>query len=100
MQEFPSLSLSRKEFLNTDMALGLEFEQGLIGGAAFDETGATTVDLVKQADAVLLDAVGGYKWESLDIAVTPEKDLLGLPSELQLFSNLRTADIYSVGMQK
>ncbi|GFO72689.1 3-isopropylmalate dehydrogenase [Bathymodiolus japonicus methanotrophic gill symbiont] len=86
------------DFLNTDMALGLEFEHGLIGGAAYDETGspfpATTVELVKQADAVLLGAVGGYKWESLDIAVRPEKGLLGLRSELQLFSNLRPAILY------
>ena len=85
-------------YLNADMNLGLEFEEGLIGGAAYDETGSPfpekTVDLVKQADAVLLGAVGGYKWESLDIAVRPEKGLLGLRSELQLFSNLRPAILY------
>ncbi|BCG63674.1 MAG: 3-isopropylmalate dehydrogenase [Methyloprofundus sp.] len=86
------------EYLNTDMDLGLEFEYGLIGGAAYDETGSpfpdATIALVKQADAVLLGAVGGYKWESLDIAVRPEKGLLGLRSELQLFSNLRPAILY------
>lgn len=85
-------------YLNADMNLGLEFEQGLIGGAAYDETGSplpeATLKLVKQADAVLLGAVGGYKWESLDIAVRPEKGLLGLRSELQLFSNLRPAILY------
>ncbi|RLA18224.1 MAG: 3-isopropylmalate dehydrogenase, partial [Gammaproteobacteria bacterium] len=62
-------------YLNADMDLGLEFEQGLIGGAAYDETGSpfpeATLRLAKQADAVLLGAVGGYKWESLDIAVRP-----------------------------
>ncbi len=86
------------EYLNADMNLGLEFEHGLIGGAAYDATKLpfpdATIDLVKQADAVLLGAVGGYKWESLDIAVRPEKGLLGLRSELQLFSNLRPAILY------
>ena len=86
------------EFLNEDMALGLEFENGLIGGAAYDETGSpfpdATLALTKAADAILLGAVGGYKWESLDIAVRPEKGLLGLRSELELFSNLRPAILY------
>jgi 3-isopropylmalate dehydrogenase len=86
------------DYLNADMDLGLEFEHGLIGGAAYDETGSpfpdATIALVKQADAILLGAVGGYKWESLDIAVRPEKGLLGLRSELQLFSNLRPAILY------
>ncbi|SMG65886.1 3-isopropylmalate dehydrogenase [methanotrophic bacterial endosymbiont of Bathymodiolus sp.] len=85
-------------YLNTDMGLGLEFEQGLIGGAAYDATGTpfpeATVELVKKADAILLGAVGGYQWESLDIALRPEKGLLGLCSELQLFSNLRPAILY------
>ena len=85
-------------YLNAEMDLGLEFEEGLIGGAAYDETGSplpeATLNLVKQADAVLLGAVGGYKWESLDISLRPEKGLLGLRSELQLFSNLRPAILY------
>jgi 3-isopropylmalate dehydrogenase len=47
--------------------------------------------MAREADAILLGAVGGYKWESLDISVRPEKGLLGLRSELVLFSNLRPA---------
>ena len=86
------------EFLNTDMDLGLEFENGLIGGAAYDEHASPfpqqTIDLVNAADAVLLGAVGGKKWEALDISVRPEKGLLGLRSELKLFSNLRPALLY------
>lgn len=86
------------EYLNSDMGLDLEFEWGLIGGAAYDATGTpfpvATVELVKQADAILLGAVGGYTWESLDISLRPEKGLLGLRSELQLFSNLRPAILY------
>lgn len=84
--------------LNAEMNLGLVFENGLIGGAAYDVHGTPfpqqTIDLVKQADAVLLGAVGGPKWESLDISVRPEKGLLGLRSELELFSNLRPAILY------
>ena len=84
--------------LNTDFGLNAEMENGLIGGAGYDAHGhplpEQTLQLVKDADAVMLGAVGGYKWESLDIAVRPEKGLLGLRSELELFSNLRPAILY------
>ncbi|MCK5728770.1 MAG: 3-isopropylmalate dehydrogenase, partial [Methylococcales bacterium] len=86
------------EVLNADMNLDLTFENGLIGGAAYDVHKTPfpqqTIDLVKEADAVLLGAVGGKKWESLEIALRPEKGLLGLRSELELFSNLRPALLY------
>lgn len=86
------------EALNTELSLGLEFEYGLIGGAAYDVHGSPfpqeTLDLAKQSDAILLGAVGGYKWESLDISVRPEKGLLGIRSELELFANLRPAILY------
>ena len=78
--------------------LDVAFEYGLIGGAAYDEAGtplpAETVTISKDADAILLGAVGGYKWESLDIRVRPEKGLLGIRSELNLFANLRPAILY------
>jgi len=84
--------------LNIELNLGLEFEYGLIGGAAYDVHGSPfpqqTLDLAKQSDAILLGAVGGYKWESLDISVRPEKGLLGIRSELELFANLRPAILY------
>ena len=86
------------ECLNADYGLNAEMEQGLVGGSAYDETGSplpeATLKLAKEADAVLLGAVGGYKWESLDISVRPEKGLLGLRSELELFANLRPAILY------
>jgi 3-isopropylmalate dehydrogenase len=86
------------ETLDTELNLGLEFEYGLIGGAAYDVHGSPfpqqTLDLAKQSDAILLGAVGGYKWESLDISVRPEKGLLGIRSELELFANLRPAILY------
>ena len=75
--------------------LDIELDEGLVGGAAYDATGTplpeATLDMAHEADAILLGAVGGYKWESLDISVRPEKGLLGLRSELGLFSNLRPA---------
>ena len=75
--------------------LDIELDEGLVGGAAYDATGTplpeATLDMAREADAILLCAVGGYKWESLDISVRPEKGLLGLRSELGLFSNLRPA---------
>jgi len=78
--------------------LDIELEYGLIGGAAYDETGTPlpdeTIRISKGADAILLGAVGGYKWESLDISVRPEKGLLGIRSELNLFANLRPAILY------
>lgn len=78
--------------------LDIELEEALIGGTAYDATGTPlpeeTLRLAREADAVLLGAVGGYKWESLDISVRPEKGLLGLRSNLELFANLRPAILY------
>src|SRR4051794_2128662 len=72
------------------------FEEALIGGIAYDETGhplpAATLDLCRKADAVLLGAVGGPKWDSLDPKLRPEVGaLLPLRAELQLFANVRPA---------
>jgi len=84
--------------LNKDFGLNAEMENGLVGGSAYDDSGSplpeATLQLAKDSDAVLLGAVGGYKWESLDISVRPEKGLLGLRSELELFANLRPAILY------
>jgi len=78
--------------------LGIERGHGLIGGASIDEHGIPltedTLERARKADAVLLGAVGGYRWESLDISVRPEKGLLGLRAGLDLFANLRPAILY------
>ena len=75
--------------------LPIEVDEGLLGGTAYDATGTplpqATLDMAKAADAVLLGAVGGPKWEPLDIAVRPEKGLLGMRAALGLFANLRPA---------
>ncbi len=86
------------ESLRQDFSLAIEMEHALVGGAAYDAhqhpLPPQTLALAKQADAVLLGAVGGHKWETLEIALRPEKGLLGLRSELGLFSNLRPAILY------
>ena len=71
-----------------------ETDEQLIGGAAIDATGEplpqATLDASKQADAVLLGAVGGPKWDTTNPdAPRPEQGLLGLRKELGLFANLR-----------
>ncbi len=70
----------------------------LVGGAAYDVHGVPladeTLEKAKQSDAILLGAVGGYQWESLDISVRPEKGLLSLRSNLELFANLRPAYLF------
>ena len=85
------------EALNRD-GLGVELEQGLVGGAAYDATGTPlpdeTLARARAADAILLGAVGGPKWEPLERALRPEKGLLGLRAGLELFSNLRPAVLY------
>jgi 3-isopropylmalate dehydrogenase len=71
---------------------------GLLGGAAYDETGSPfpdeTIRIAKECDSILLGAVGGPKWESLERSLRPERGLLGIRSELELFSNLRPAILY------
>ena len=70
----------------------------LAGGAAIDQYGRClpeeTVETAKKADAVLLGAVGGPKWDDLPGDQRPEKALLGLRKELGLFANLRPAIMF------
>ncbi|WP_048306062.1 3-isopropylmalate dehydrogenase [Halomonas sp. PR-M31] len=79
--------------------LDIELEDALVGGAGFDAEGdplpKTTLEKAQAADAILLGAVGGPKWDSLeDIQKRPEKGLLGLRKHLGLFANLRPALLY------
>jgi 3-isopropylmalate dehydrogenase len=79
---------------------GHQFEtpEALIGGIAIDRTGAAlpeeTVALCRRADAVLLGAVGGPKWDNPQAAVRPEQGLLRLRKELGLFANLRPVALF------
>jgi 3-isopropylmalate dehydrogenase len=77
--------------------LDFEFTEALLGGAAIDATGLPlpeeTLSACKRSDAVLLAAIGGYKWDSLPRAQRPETGLLGMRAGLGLFANLRPAII-------
>ncbi|MGH1441042.1 MAG: 3-isopropylmalate dehydrogenase [Cellvibrionaceae bacterium] len=85
--------------LNQKMNLGIQYEEGLIGGCSIDANGIpltdATVEQARKSDAILLGAVGGPKWDGLDRAIRPEKGLLKIRADLDLFSNLRPAILYS-----
>ncbi|MET4694087.1 3-isopropylmalate dehydrogenase [Endozoicomonas lisbonensis] len=79
-------------------SLDIEVSHALVGGAAIDAEGtplpAETLKLAKQSDAILFGAVGGPKWDDQPMTNRPEKGLLGLRSELDLFANLRPAILF------
>lgn len=78
--------------------LKFEMEEALLGGCAVDATGdpypEATRKLAREADAVLLGAVGGPKWDSNPREQRPERGLLGIRKDLGLFANLRPAVLY------
>ena len=75
--------------------LDIEWEEELLGGASIDKHGVPLTDAALkkagEADAVLMGAVGGAKWDTLPFDVRPERGLLGLRKGLDLFANLRPA---------
>ena len=94
----PEVSSIAKELLSLidqKYSLGLELNEGLIGGVAYEETGdplpQETLDKAKISEAILLGAVGGPKWDQLSSEKRPEKGLLGIRSEFDFFANLRPA---------
>src|SRR5215470_9400031 len=76
-------------------ATSFEFETALIGGAAIDAAGdplpPATLALCERSQAILFGAVGGPRWDSLPQEQKPERGLLGIRKELDLFANLRPA---------
>jgi 3-isopropylmalate dehydrogenase len=76
-------------------ALAFEVSEGLVGGASFEAHGTPLTDEVmaeaQRVDAVLFGAVGGPKWDNLEFAKKPERGLLRLRKEMDLFANLRPA---------
>lgn len=83
---------------NDKYALGFELSFDDLGGAAIDRYGVPLADetlaRARAADAVLLGAVGGPKWDTIDPAIRPERGLLKIRSQLGLFGNLRPAILY------
>jgi len=86
------------EKLNEMFDVQFTTESQPVGGAAYEMHGhplpESTLSLAKSSDAVLLGAVGGPQWEAIDRQLRPEKALLGLRSEMDLFSNLRPAMLF------
>jgi len=86
------------QIIASKLDIKINLNEALVGGAAYEATGHplpdTTLDAAKKADGVLLGAVGGPKWESIDFNLRPERALLGLRSSLGLYANLRPARIF------
>jgi 3-isopropylmalate dehydrogenase len=86
------------EWFRDRRGLAAEIAEDLVGGIAFDKSGtplsAATLQKAKEADAVLLGAVGGPKWANVPYDKRPEAGLLALRKELGLFANLRPAIVF------
>ena len=93
----PEIMAQAVRVLNA-LDLQFEMEEALVGGCAVDATGnplpEATLQLARAADAILLGAVGGPKWDSHPRNQRPELGLLGIRKELALFANLRPAILY------
>ena len=97
----PEIVAEATKVLNVIKSSGvsIEMEHGLIGGAGYDEKKSPlpeeTIALADQADAILLGAVGGPQYESVERHLRPEQGLLDIRAHLNLFANLRPALLYS-----
>ena len=86
------------DFLSKKKNLKIDLTEELIGGASIDKFGTPlseeTLKRVKTSDAIILGAVGGPKWEKLDFEIRPERGLLKIRKELDLFANFRPAIVF------
>ncbi len=97
--EITAQAVKVMEVCRDEFGVDIRWEEALVGGAGYDAAGhplpPETLAKALAADAVLLGAVGGPKWDKLpDISLRPERGLLGIRKELQLFGNLRPALLY------
>lgn len=85
-------------WINDHTELNIETEDGLIGGASYDEFGNpfddSTLEKCRKSDAIMLGAVGGPKWDDVEYNLRPEAGLLKLRKALDLFANLRPALVF------
>jgi len=97
-KEIVAQALKVINLLNANHGMSMNLVEGVIGGSAYDETGSPlpkeTIVTAKECDSILLGAVGGPQWESLERELRPERGLLGIRAELDLFSNIRPAILY------
>ena len=86
------------EWFDKRDALSFDIEEGLAGGASYDQHGTPlteeTMALALDCDATLFGAVGGPKWDELDFSLKPERGLLRLRKDMDLFANLRPAVVF------
>ena len=95
--EIMAVAVDVLKVVSSQFNFHLEFQEAPIGGVAIDATGNPlpdqTLEMCRNSDAVLLAAIGGYKWDNLPRHQRPETGLLGLRAGLGLFANLRPAKI-------
>lgn len=95
--EIMAIAVDVLKAISKKFEIQFEFQEALIGGSAIDATGeplpAASLETCRNSDAVLLAAIGGYKWDNLPRHQRPETGLLGLREGLGLFANLRPAKI-------
>jgi 3-isopropylmalate dehydrogenase len=86
------------DWFQDNRGMSFDVSHDLVGGSAYDEYGTPCADQTlaraQSVDAVLLGAVGGPKYDSLDFSVKPERGLLRLRKEMDLFANLRPAQCF------
>ena len=86
------------QWFGENRGLNFDVSEDLVGGASYDKHGTPlhddTMAKAQEVDAVLLGAVGGPKYDDLDFSVKPERGLLRLRKEMDLFSNLRPAQCF------
>jgi len=86
------------EWFDRNRAVSFSVKHGLVGGAAIDGEGTPLTDATMRAamdaDAVLFGAVGGPKWDDLPFEMKPERGLLRLRKDMELFANLRPATVF------
>lgn len=86
------------DFFSQKKKLNIELNEELVGGASIDKYGSPlseeTLSRIKKSDAIILGAVGGPKWEKLDFEIRPERGLLRIRKELDLFANFRPAIVF------
>ncbi len=84
--------------LEKNLGIKLTLNEVPVGGAGYEAEGhplpKASLKVAQEADAVLLGAVGGPRWEQLDFSLRPERALLGLRSSLKLYANLRPARVF------
>ncbi|MDJ0578722.1 3-isopropylmalate dehydrogenase [Crocosphaera sp.] len=95
--EILAVTVDILKVVGKQLDIDFQFQEALIGGVAIDETGKplpeATLKMCRDSDAVLLAAIGGYKWDNLPREQRPETGLLAIRAGLNLFANLRPATI-------